>query len=400
MDAPSGLPPFEPERLLAEPRYPVLARAAVRAVEGGSVGPLLAELGDATTGSQTLAAFAASTQGLSALLARARDVHTLPPLLASFLAGQAESAAARARVLRERLVETVALLRAAGVEIVALKGAVLAFRDYSEASLRPMGDLDLLLEDPSAMERASAALTGGGRWRPLYDTYRHRVFGAEGERVARPATEDPENPVRLELHTSFRLPVLGRWFDASAEVRSKTETLTLDGVAVTVPARPATLRHLLVHAAEDFAGLGLRGIQAHDFRLLSCRHGPLAVPITREDRSAGVAPLAYAASAVEGLFPRSFDPRFLGDLAATVPAPLRLRAAALPPLRYTRPRRGWSRTLLSLIESPSRRGRFLARTLFPSPGEVRANAAADGSSLWAAYGRLAASRLGVLVRGE
>jgi Uncharacterised nucleotidyltransferase len=389
----SGWAPSSPGKLFREPRYPAFARAAVRAAACGSAAPLLAELGgEAPAAAATLAAFAVSTQGLSPLLARAPDVRALPPGLADFLAGEAEGSALRAAALRETLVETVIRLREARVEVVALKGAVLAFRDYPDASLRPMGDLDLLLADPSTLGRATQVLAAGGRWRALFDTSRHRVFAAKGERVARPATEDPGNPIRLEMHRSFRLPVLGRWFDASAELRRETETLTLEGVAVTVPAVPATVRHLLLHAAEDFAALGLRGIQAHDFRVLARRLGPLRPRLDAGDLAAGPAPLLYASEAVESLFPGSFDASFLAALGAKVPASRRALAAALPPIRHTRPARGWTKTLLPLIGSPGARLRFLARTLAPSLGELRANAAGDGS-IAAAYIRVFARRL-------
>jgi hypothetical protein len=101
---------------------------------------------------------------------------------------------------------------------------------------------------------------------------------------------------------------------------------------------------------------------------------------------------------VESLFPGSFAPGFLADLAAGARVAGSRYAAGLPLIRHTRPRRGWTRALLPLIETPGRRARFLARTLFPPPGEVRANAAADGSSLAAAYVRLAASRLAALIQ--
>lgn len=316
---------------------------------------------------------------------------------------------ARASRLLETLAGTIRALRGAGVEVIALKGATLAFFHYPDPALRPMGDLDLLLRDPRQLERATATLAGGG-WTALFDTPRHRVFARPNERVARPATEDPENPIRVELHTSFRLPVLGRVYDASAELRAHAETRDLGGTPVAIAAGPSLVRHLLFHAAEDFAGNGIRGIQAHDFRLLARARGALAPEIsdsnTSEDleipsnergrgRARGVAPLLYAADAIERLFPLTFEEFFLSSLSTRVPPDFRRRAAALPPLRYTRPARGWTRTLLTLVEGPLPKARFLARTVFPGLGEVRANAAPDASglALAVAYVRVLARRL-------
>ena len=258
-----------------------------------------------------------------------------------------------------------------------------------------MGDLDLLLREPRDLERATAALVGAG-WIALFDTPRHRVFARPDERVARPAAEDPENPVRIEIHTTFRLPVLGRFLDASAELRRHAETRDLGGVPIAIAAGPALLRHLLFHAAEDFAGNGIRGIQAYDFRLLARAHGALVPEISSNEKERDAAPLLFAADAVERLFPNTFEELFQSSLADRVPADLRAAAARLPSLRYTRPSRGWTRTLLTLIEGPLPKARFFARTVFPGLGEVRANVAPDSSgfSLARAWLRILARRAG------
>lgn len=378
------------------------------AVGRGDVAALADTLkGDSSKGREEIAAFAISTQGLSALAARCAGVEALPGPLSEFLLEESPRAGARARRLRATLEETVRALRAVGVEVVALKGAALAFFHYEDASWRPMGDLDLLLDEPLDLEQATKALAGAG-WVALFDTKRHRVFARRDEKIVRPASEDPDNPIRLELHTSFRLPVLGCVYDASAQLRARAETRNLGGTPVAIAAGSALLTHLLFHAAEDFAGNGIRGIQAHDFRLLARAHGVLAPEIPEDSKDSGnssnergeeraqtVAPLLYAADAIERLFPLTFEGTFLSALASRVPPELRRRAAVLPALRYTRPTRGWTRTLLTLLDGPLPRARFVARTLFPGLGEVRANAApgASGVGLVAAWIRVLARRL-------
>ncbi len=405
---------FDPKRLFADPRYAAYAAAAVAAVEKGDAGPISEELEkererDSSSGREEeatarVAAFAISTQGLSALVGGCRSAQTLPAPLAAFLFEEIRFARARANRLLETLAATVGVLRAADVEVVALKGAALAFFHYPDPALRPMGDLDLLLAEPGDLVRATKALEGAG-WRALLDTPRHRVFVRPDERVARPASEDPENPIRIEVHTSFRLPVLGRVYDASAALRHGAETRDLAGTPVAIAAGDALLTHLLFHAAEDFAGNGIRGIQAHDFRLLADaggrdrKTGALAPEISSSGRGRGgqgaAAPLLYAADAVERLFPLTFKEIFLSSLSSRVNPELRVRAAALPSLRYTRPARGWSRTLLSIVDGPVPRARFLLRTLLPTPGEVKANAAPDASglALAGAYARVLARRV-------
>jgi hypothetical protein len=393
---------FDPEPLFTDPRYPRFAAAAVKAVEAGSASLISDALKeDSSSGSEEIAAFAISTQGLSALTCRCREVRTLPVALSDFLFAESLHSEARARRLLETLSGTICRLRAADVEVVALKGAALAFFRYEEPSLRPMGDLDLLLRESRDLERATAALAGAG-WIALFDTNRHRVFARPDERVASPATEHPENPVRLELHTSFRLPVLGRLYDASAELREQAEVRDLDGVEVAIAAGPSLVRHLLFHAAEDFAGRGIRGIQAYDFRLLARTSGRLSPEVSSNEREAGAAPLLFAADAIERLFPNTFEELFRSSVAARVSPDLRGRAAALPPLRYTRAARGWTRMLLTLVDGPVPRARFLLRTLFPTLGEVKANVAPDASglALAVAWVRVLLRRAGFLSRRE
>lgn len=373
------------------------------AVERGGAAPIAEAL--RAEKEEEIAAFAISTQGLSALVSRLEGARALPAALSDFLFAENLRCAARAVRLFETLAGTIYTLRASGVEVVALKGAALAFFHYPDPALRPMGDLDLLLRDPRDLARATAALLGAG-WRALFDTPRHRVFAREDERVVRPAAEDPDNPIRVEIHTKFRLPVLGRAYDASEELRAQAETRDLGGTPVAIASGPAFLRHLLFHATEDFAGTGIRGIQAHDFRFLARARGALAPEIEEDSKTSlnekgASAPLLFAADAIERLFPGTFEEVFLSALSSRVPPGLRLRAAALPPLRYTRPARGWTRTLLSLVDGPAPRARFLLRTVFPTLGEVKANAApgASGLKLAAAWIRVLARRAARGLRG-
>jgi hypothetical protein len=404
---------FDVARLLPDPEFRIFSEAAVAALSGGSAAPLREAIArDDTPGRRELAAFAASIQGLAPLLATLRDAGTLPADVAAFLTSERSASSVRAVRLKRTLRESVAALRERGVEVVALKGAALAFFHYAEPSLRPMGDLDLLLREPRDLGRSTEALFLAG-WRPLFDTPRHRVFGRPDERVVRPAAEDAENPIRLEIHTSFRLPVLGRVYDASTALRAQSETRDLDGTPVAIAGGSALLTHLLFHAAEDFAGNGIRGIQAYDFRLLARVRGALSPEFPKNPRTSGTpsdereerrlkeaAPLLFASDVIERLFPRSFEESFLSSISSHVRPALRARAAALPPLRYTRPVRGWTRTLLSLVDEPVPRGRFLLRTLFPTLGEVKANAAPDatGLGLAAAWLRVFVSRAAGVVR--
>ena len=240
------------------------------AVEAGDAAPILEALKeDSSGGKRGDRRVRDLDAGSLPLVAGLGGSEGLRGVLGQFLLEESLQSRARTGRLQEALLGSVAALREAGVEVVALKGAALAFFHYADPSLRPMGDLDLLLREPRDLARATDGARVRRGWRPLFDTPRHRVFARPDERIARPATEDPDNPIRLEIHTSFRLPVLGRVYDASAQLRAEAEARDLDGARVAIAAGPALLTHLLFHAAEDFAGNGIRGIQAYDFRLLA-----------------------------------------------------------------------------------------------------------------------------------
>lgn len=388
-----GADGFDCDRLFGEARFALFSDAAVGAASKGSAEPLRDALGPSPSAEETeLAAFAASVQGLAPFLGTLGDVETLPAELALFLRTEERRSAARSEKLHMTCLEVTSSLAAGGCDVVVLKGAALLLSALATEGLRPMGDIDLLLAEAERMDRASLLLEKLG-WRALFDTRRHRVFGRHDERVARPGCEDPENPIRLELHYAVRTPVLGRHYDVTQALLAAAEPIESAGSRCLVAAGNALRRHLLVHAAEDFAAAGLRGVQAADFRLLAREGGPISIALAEADTRAGLAPLAYAADAVERLFPGSFAPPFLASLRGGVPKELLERAGRLPPLRHTRSPRGWSRTGLSLIEAPAPKARFFLRTAFPPLEEVKVNVAPEASGL-----KLAAEWLRLLLR--
>jgi hypothetical protein len=390
---------FDWERLFREPGFRGFSEAAVASVARETAVPLGEALGQTPAASAVeLAAFAAAFQGVASRIAAVENLEALPADLVEFLRFEALRSAARGAKLLETCDEVSSALAREGIDAVALKGAALLLAGTAEPGHRPMGDLDLLLADPGRMGDATRALAPLG-WTTLFDTRRHRVFAREAERIVRPGCEDPDNPIRLELHYAVRIPVLGRTYDPTPALLAAAMPAVRDGVRCRVAAGNALRRHLLVHAAEDFAATGLRGAQAADFRLFSRGEGPLTIALSEGDRRAGLAPLAYAALAVERLFPESFQPAFLESLRSAVPAALLSRAGAIPPLRRTRPPDGWTKTALSLVESSGPKARFLLRTAFPPPEEVRVNVApeASGVKLAAAWVHLFLKRAGRLV---
>lgn len=391
---PGGLAPFDAEetlRLLHDPRVAAAGLAGMRAVRDASLAPVV-EL--ASDGGRTREiAFGLSLQGLGPRLATLPPDPRLPHELRAHFDSESVRGAARGERIVGLLARVAGLLESERIRAVPLKGAALLLGGTVPAGLRPMADVDLLLESEDELRRAAAVLSGELGYGPLWNTRRHLVLAERDERVVLPACEHPANPLRIELHRSFRLEVLGRSLDATEALRRGTRRMG----DWEVPGPDALLLHLLFHAAEDFAAKGLRGVQAVDFLLLSRRAGPLVLPVLpRAARS----PVVLAARAVEGLFPGTFDPKGLARLAAAVPARVLRRAATIPVLRHARAERGWTMTSLGLVDGTVPAVRFVFRTAFPPLDEVKANVApgSTGLALVAAWFGVLSRRLGSAAR--
>lgn len=385
----TGAPPFaadEAARLLSSRAVAEAGLASLRSIREGSLAPLSELL---ATGAETkAAALAVSVHGLAPRLAALPGDGSLPAALRGHLAAEAGRAATRGEKVLALLETLRGLLDGAGIRAVPLKGAALVLRGDLPAALRPMADLDLLLDSEPEVRAAAAAIGDALGYLPIWNTPRHLVLAERGEAVALWACEHPSNPLRIELHRSFRVEVLGRVLDASDELRKET----IGALGWEVPGPDALVRHLLFHAAEDFAARGLRGVQVVDFRVLAARRGPLALP----DGVAGArfTPVVLAARAVETLFPGTFEAEALRAAGARVRRRVLRRAAEVPALRHSRPEKGWTLTALSLADGPLPALRFLRKTLFPSLDEVKANVApeAKGLRLAAAWGRVLIGR--------
>jgi len=140
-------------------------------------------------------------------------------------------------------------LSSAGIAAVALKGPRLAWRHYPSPALRPMRDLDLLVQPGDALRA----------WTVLEDLgFRS---GAGALQVARasltddhqlPAQESAALGVAIELHHRLTDPP-GRHgypipqLDAAGMI-DRAETISCGGVAVPCPSANDLAAHLIVHA--------------------------------------------------------------------------------------------------------------------------------------------------------
>jgi hypothetical protein len=146
--------------------------------------------------------------------------------------------------LQERFLQTLNALVDAGVEVVLLKGAALAYSAFGGFTDRPMGDVDLLVEPDRAEDAWKIATSLGWQWnRELYPEVSYR------EHHHLPPLIDPQRVgAKMELHTAlagFGHPfALG--FDA---VRKASRPVTVGGRTVLVLDDDHQVIHLSVHLA-------------------------------------------------------------------------------------------------------------------------------------------------------
>jgi Uncharacterised nucleotidyltransferase len=103
------------------------------------------------------------------------------------------------RLLERRLIDSLAVLRAAGIDVVLLKGAALATSVYDSLADRPMGDIDLLIEPARAQEAHELMRASGWSWDREY----YPASAYEHHHHMPPLSDERGSGLRLEIHTAL-----------------------------------------------------------------------------------------------------------------------------------------------------------------------------------------------------
>lgn len=154
--------------------------------------------------------------------------------------------------------------------LLILKGCDIGGWLYDDPSLRPMADIDVLIE-PWALAGFDAVARLAGLL-PVATTSRHRTYALDGRVESPYFGEHVDNPIKLDVHTvvggltdGFADAFTRRaWSKATRRQDGSGEWLGLDlsGLAT----------HLLVHTSENAANRTARFVQLTDLHLLA-RHG-------------------------------------------------------------------------------------------------------------------------------
>ena len=169
-----------------------------------------------------------------------------------------DNARRRTRRMQAALDAVLALLRRAGVGVTVLKGMHTARAYFAEPALRPMADLDVLVDDVRAAE---AALQGAG-WTEKRSERHAEPYRAVWRSPDMPVTPrsltvaHAEDPFALDLHGSLDIDFFGVHTVAFDRVIAPLRTLVVPGGEY-VLAQPLLAAHHAVHASHGLQGLTL-----------------------------------------------------------------------------------------------------------------------------------------------
>lgn len=219
------------------------------------------------------ARWAIQVHGIGPLLNRASegwpDADALQPRLRGYLAEQRRLSGERVALLLRDLAEILRACQGRGLEVLPLKGSLLATQYYAEPGLRPMSDLDLLVRP--ADERPMLELLAGLGYQQTGRGWKHVTLAlpeASGPVVSYDG-EHPANPRSLDLHVRLAEQFWGIQYDLTADAWADSEPGKLLGESARRLRPAGLLHHLAVHASSDAIARRLRLLHLHDIALVA-----------------------------------------------------------------------------------------------------------------------------------
>jgi Uncharacterised nucleotidyltransferase len=203
------------------------------------------------------------------MLAGKPGAEALHPRLRGYLAKQHHLSGERVALLLGELAELLRACRTAGIEVLPLKGALLAARYYAEPGLRPMSDLDLLVRPED--ERRLVELLALLGYQPIVRSWKHLTLARPEGRgpVVSWEGEHPANPRSLDLHIQLEEQFWGLRYSLTEAAWAWCEPGVLLGVATRLMRPAALLHHLAVHASSDAIARRVRLLHLHDIALVA-----------------------------------------------------------------------------------------------------------------------------------
>lgn len=247
-----------------------------------------------------------ATQGIGPylrdMLPRTPIYAALPQPFRQWLAAEYAMNEERVRRLHQDLAAILRDANQAGIAVMPLKGGLLSARYYAAPALRPMADLDLLIQPED--EPALTALLEKRGYQYVYERIgneHHRKFaGPGGHAVISPQSEHPDNPRPVEVHTELTRALWGRFasYDLTAFIWAESSEIELLGERAWSPAPDRLLTYLAAHALDHFFCMRGRVLHWLDLALVTQAVQRLDPP----DANWVYPPLALAARGLPGRF--------------------------------------------------------------------------------------------------
>ena len=362
---------MEQASLTRSPRFRDISESLARWVNGGRSTQLDEDCARWSPGDAPLVERALSVQSVAPFLDSVLEGDTdqrigLARAIRSSIRERRRQNDLRNRAMRRQLASLLEDFHHENIPAIPLKGAWFAFHPLPGAPFRVMADIDFLITAPGDLERAADLLEARGfvsrrttpsqtEWAPKDARVRDSLRG-----------ESPDNPIRIEIHSSLGMNLLGRPIDPSSRIASTARPGELLGIPATLPSEAEGFAHLFLHHSADFLNLGLRLGQALDLASLWNRIE------TASGRAAAVDAVIEQAGPLAGLFPalcaELLPSRIPADLVSAFPRspgkPFE-HFRSRPLLRLTRPLelQGWD--ALRLASGAGDRARILGSILFP-----------------------------------
>lgn len=269
--------------------------------------------------------FASRVHGVAPLLsAKLKAVPWLDEPIKSWLADQYHFNTQRLAKMHAELKEILALFNQNQLPLLPLKGSLLSAAYYENAGLRPMADLDLLIQ-PEDFASSAKLLAQLGYWQEVVH-WKHIEFSQPDNRqVVSTRCEHPDNPRKLEVHLYCRETFGGPTVELTELMWRNTTLGSLLGEPALLIKPEALWLHLLVHTTYHmWQGKG-RLIHLVDLALLTPQLGdPLPLLNSVEAR------FTYPSLVLlNKYFPTVYDDSLLASQQARVSPSFRQWAASL-----------------------------------------------------------------------
>jgi hypothetical protein len=181
---------------------------------------------------------------------------SMPEDFQQWLAWQRNTNAARVERMHTDLQAVLAEANRAGLRVMPLKGSLLSTCYYPTPALRPMADIDLLVEPPALPVMCTLMERLGYAYLPTTNRYQneYRFNDPNTRKVVADDCEHPDNPRPVEVHSGLRRGVWGGAgvYDLTLQMWSSAREITLLGERAWAPAPKDFLVSLVTHAFRNF----------------------------------------------------------------------------------------------------------------------------------------------------